>query len=75
MENILLCGLTISLFIRLFYSIEKDFVFDVFTFALILGMILYSYNYLKTTKINIGIMDNILLGLFIIISLIALLII
>ena len=57
MGIILACGLVISIFLRMFYSIEGDFAFDALTFVLIIGMIYH----LKSSN-NIKLMEVVLLG-------------
>ena len=57
MGIILACGLVISIFLRMFYSIEGDFAFDALTFVLIIGMIYH----LKSSN-NIKLMEIVLLG-------------
>lgn len=57
MGIILACGLVISIFLRMFYSIEGDFAFDALTIVLIIGMIYH----LKSSN-NIKLMEVVLLG-------------
>lgn len=57
MGIILACGLAISIFLRMFYSIEEDFAFDALTIVLIIGMIYH----LKSSN-NIKLMEVVLLG-------------
>ena len=57
MGIILACGLVISIFLRMFYSIEGDFAFDALTIVLIIGMIYH----LKSSN-NIKLMEIVLLG-------------
>lgn len=57
MGIILACGLVISIFLRMFCSIEGDFAFDALTFVLIIGMIYH----LKSSN-NIKLMEIVLLG-------------
>lgn len=57
MGIILACGLAISIFLRMFYSIEGDFAFDALTIVLIIGMIYH----LKSSN-NIKLMEVVLLG-------------
>lgn len=57
MGIILACGLVISIFLRMFCSIEGDFAFDALTIVLIIGMIYH----LKSSN-NIKLMEVVLLG-------------
>lgn len=45
MGIILACGLVISIFLRMFCSIEGDFAFDALTIVLIIGMIYHLKNH------------------------------
>lgn len=53
MGIILACGLVISIFLRMFCSIEGDFAFDALTIVLIIGMIyhLKSSNDIKLMEV------------------------
>ena len=57
MGIILACGIVISIFLRMFCSIEGDFAFDALTIVLIIGMIYH----LKSSN-NIKLMEVVLLG-------------
>lgn len=65
MGIILACGLAISIFLRMFCSIEGDFAFDALTIVLIIGMIYH----LKSSN-DIKLMEVVLLGSATIITLI-----
>lgn len=51
MGIILTGGLVLSVFLRLFYSIEGDFAFDALTFVLIIAMV-YHLNTSKDVEIS-----------------------